>query len=157
MYLVASKMFDSIEHKFLVVGHSFLLRRNFAIIENDGNLCVQKHWAMYRSVESVLPERPFKVFQMAGTFLDFDKAAESVINTKLCISNVCQIRIDHEQPGLVPTKKTYSILESWEVKPSPLNRMLLSITSGLFLSLLLQRDPSVKQKKGLTDHAAIHL
>ncbi|KAG5872208.1 hypothetical protein JTB14_029817 [Gonioctena quinquepunctata] len=84
MYLVASKMFDSIEHKFLVVGHSFSAAdRNFAIIE--------KRWKLVRAETlgdvqkcrvSARHERPFKVLQIGGTFLDFDKAAESVINTK---------------------------------------------------------------------------
>ncbi|KAG5890873.1 hypothetical protein JTB14_002816 [Gonioctena quinquepunctata] len=42
MYLEATKMFDCIEHKFLVVGHSFSAAdRNFAIIE--------KRWKLVRT------------------------------------------------------------------------------------------------------------
>ncbi|KAG5865336.1 hypothetical protein JTB14_007451 [Gonioctena quinquepunctata] len=52
---------------------------------------IEKRWKLVRAetlgdvqkyIVSAWHERPFKVLQMGCTFLDFDKAAESVMNTK---------------------------------------------------------------------------
>ncbi|KAG5891153.1 hypothetical protein JTB14_005488 [Gonioctena quinquepunctata] len=113
MYLVATKCLIA-SNKFLVVPAA---DRNSAIIEKQWKLvCAGTLGDVQKCIVSARHERPFEVMQMVGAFVDFDNAAESVINTKkLGISNVCQIRIDREQPGPFQTKKTYSILESWEV------------------------------------------
>lgn len=116
MYLVSLDLFDKIDHKFLVVGHSFSAAdRNFAVIE--------KHWKrvqaetpedVKRAIIASRHERPFKVVEMGEQFLDFDQAASSVINTKkLGISTASWIRIEKKKPGVVQTRKTFNDIEQW--------------------------------------------
>lgn len=110
-------MFDSFEHKFLLVGHSFSTAdRNFALIEKRWkNVPAETMDDVKNCIVSVRHQRPFHVLEMDGKFIDFDKAAESLINTKnIKISNVCQIRVDNDKPGVVKTKKSFSNIETWE-------------------------------------------
>uniref|UniRef100_A0A1B6LD94 DUF7869 domain-containing protein n=1 Tax=Graphocephala atropunctata TaxID=36148 RepID=A0A1B6LD94_9HEMI len=65
-YLVASGMFDEVEHKFLISGHSFSSAdRDFALIEKTA-----KHSKMEsvedvkKVIERARPSKPFKVLDM---------------------------------------------------------------------------------------------
>lgn len=110
-YLVAIGMFETIEHKFLVTGHSFSSAdRDFAVIEKRAKHCTQME-----SVEDVMNviatsrlNKPFKVVNMGEKFFNFDLAGEKFIVTKkLGISSLSMIKICKEEPNCVLFKKTF--------------------------------------------------
>ncbi|KAJ4440835.1 hypothetical protein ANN_10681 [Periplaneta americana] len=94
-YLIAIRMFDKIEHKFLMVGHSFgSADRDFAVIEQcwklTSNNQVLEHVAT--AIKEARPSRPFKTFHMGGKFFDIDGAASLTINTsKFKISKTAKV------------------------------------------------------------------
>lgn len=116
MYMVSSGMFNSIEHKFLVSGHSFSdADRDFALIE--------KRWKVSRAqvvndvkkdIISARPSKPFKVLDMGNKFLNFDKASRDAIQTdKLKITQVSVLKVEINKPGIVAVKNSFNDLVSF--------------------------------------------
>ncbi|KAG8246272.1 hypothetical protein J6590_087986 [Homalodisca vitripennis] len=77
-------IFESVQHKFLLSGHSFSVAdRDFAIIEKKCRSArMQVMEDLQKVIEEARPSKPFKVLKMADHFFDFDKAASSCIDTK---------------------------------------------------------------------------
>lgn len=118
LYLVSIELFDTIEHKFLVSGHSFLpCDRDFALIEKRKRVCkafVPEE--LHPIIESSTHTNKFKVIDMLeNRFLNIQAAADSLINTKnLNVSKVSCMRFSADKPGIVETKITFSEAKVWE-------------------------------------------
>lgn len=117
IYLVASGVFEQIDQKFLVSGHSYLTcDRDFAHIERRKR--VSKNFVpddLEKMILSARHKNPFKVVRLErDDFKNFHQVSDDFINTsKLQISQVSWIQITKENPTLVKTKKTFSDLEPW--------------------------------------------
>ncbi|KAJ4429282.1 hypothetical protein ANN_26286 [Periplaneta americana] len=107
MFLIGCGVYESIEHKYLVSGHSFLAcDRDFAVIEKRAK--VKKHFVpddVMNTITTARNKQPFKVVQMKGSyFMDFQQAADMIINTtKVNISSASWIKIT--TPGVIQIKK----------------------------------------------------
>lgn len=109
-YLVAIEMFDVIEHKFLVTGHSFSSAdRDFAIIEKRAKVSrMETVEDVVKVISEARPTKPFKTVDMTDKFFDFDSVGETYITTKkLGISSVSLIKVCKDQPNDVLFKKTF--------------------------------------------------
>lgn len=80
MWLIQWEIFDTIQHNFLLTGHSYSSAdRDFGVIEKRAKL--SRMQVMNDMKEAILSERvtkPFKVLEMQGKFLDFDSASAQV-------------------------------------------------------------------------------
>lgn len=117
LYMVVKGIFESVQHKFLLSGHSFSVAdRDFAIIEKKCRSArMQVMEDLQKVIEEARPSKPFKVLKMADHFFDFDKAASSCIDTKkLGISQISVIKVDQIEPGFVSYKKNFNNLCPWE-------------------------------------------
>ncbi|KAG8286341.1 hypothetical protein J6590_062158 [Homalodisca vitripennis] len=97
-------IFESVQHKFLLSGHSFSVAdRDFAIIEKKCRSArMQVMEDLQKVIEEARPSKPFKVLKMADHFFDFDKAASSCIDKKkLGISQISVIKVDQIEPVFV--------------------------------------------------------
>lgn len=111
-YLIAVlDMFDTIDHKFLVSGHSFSQSdRDFAIIEKK---CKTAKLAVVDDVAAVIKSarqhRPFSILKMGEkAFFDFSEKAHSIFNTlQLQISKVCWLRVQNTDLTSVSTKTSF--------------------------------------------------
>ncbi|KAG8304221.1 hypothetical protein J6590_099645 [Homalodisca vitripennis] len=74
---------ESIEHKFLVPGHSFSAAdRDFAVIEKKAKVSkMQTVQDVEQVIRTARTSRPFKVLSM-DKFFNFEEAASKYINTK---------------------------------------------------------------------------
>lgn len=116
IYLVASGLFQSIEHKFLVPGHSFSAAdRDFAIIEKRAKVSkMQTVQDVQNVIRTARTSRPFRVLSM-DRFFDFEEAASKYINTKnIRISQLSCLKIDKNNPGFVLCKQNFNELCEWE-------------------------------------------
>lgn len=112
-YLVASGMFDEVEHKFLISGHSFSSAdRDFAIIEKTAkNSKMETVEDVKKVIKSARFSKPFKVLDMTDNFFDFDRASAAYINTtKLGISKITWMKVTRNSPGFVFCKDNFSDL-----------------------------------------------
>uniref|UniRef100_A0A1B6KHW1 DUF7869 domain-containing protein n=1 Tax=Graphocephala atropunctata TaxID=36148 RepID=A0A1B6KHW1_9HEMI len=117
VYLTCIGMYQEINHKFLVGGHSFLnCDRDFAAIEKRKRVtkCIVPE-DLKSMIENVKLSNPFIVNILSeADFFDFKKAADSFINTaKVNISKMSWIRTTSNKPGKIMVKKTFSDLEQW--------------------------------------------
>lgn len=117
IYLVSKGIYEKVEQKFLISGHSYLTcDRDFAQIEKRKR--VVKNYTL-ENIEKMIREarhqRPFNVLRMEkNDFKDFQSMAGEYLNTtKLQISQIAWIKIEQGQETLVKTKKTFSQLEEW--------------------------------------------
>lgn len=110
-------IFDKIEHKFLVVGHSFSAAdRDFAQVE--------KRWKTSKAevmndvkdvIHAARVQKPFKTLDMTGQFFEFKEVSKNLINTlKLEISKAAWICIEKENLGVVKIKTTFNEAENWK-------------------------------------------
>ncbi|XP_072399045.1 LOW QUALITY PROTEIN: uncharacterized protein [Diabrotica undecimpunctata] len=119
IFLVCHEVFETIDHKFLVSGHSFSASdRDFALIEKRTRQCKLINMQdVMKAIVTARPSRPYKVLNMGDekTFFDFDAASSAFLNTaKLGISTAVWIRVSKDNPGTVMYKKSYSDLAPWE-------------------------------------------
>lgn len=108
IYLIKLGIFDEIEHKFLMTGHSYyLISTDTALIENRKKLCSP----MVPNDLIKIEEARYKVIPMdKENFFDFQKAADSIITTdKMCISKV------NSQINKIRVRTTLNEMESWRV------------------------------------------
>lgn len=118
LYLIAMGMIDKMEHKFLMVGHSFgSADCDFAVIEQrwkvTSNNQVLEHVAT--AIEEARPSRPFKTFRMGGKFFDIDEAASLTINTsKLKISKTTWIMVEKSAPGVVEIRESFNEISDFK-------------------------------------------
>ena len=117
IYLVLNGVFDEIDHKYLVSGHSYLsCDRDFAQIEKKKKVTkCEVPLDIVRLLVSTCHKNPFMATLMQEEdFFYFKSAAKSFLNTKkLEIKKVHWIRITKENPGVISTKKTFNEIEPW--------------------------------------------
>lgn len=117
IYLVSKGIYEKVEQKFLVSGHSYLTcDRDFALIEKSKR--VVKNYTpenIGKMIAEARHQRPFNVLHMQrNDFKDFQSMADEYLNTtKLQISQVVWIKIEQGQETSVKTKKTFSDIEQW--------------------------------------------
>lgn len=110
IFLVSVGLYETIDHKFLVSGHSFLqCDRDFALIEKRKRKCKPMVPADWRYViESSANNGKFQVVDMQR-FFNIQKAADSILNLKAVqISKTTHIRIDARYPGMLLCKQSVS-------------------------------------------------
>ena len=105
--------FDSIEHKLLTTGHSFLLCDiDFACIEKCKQ--VSKTYVPEDVIISAKLYNPFEVVQMESENLhNIQEAVDKVLNLKrVDITRLVAMRVESKNPGgLKVKKKTFSALK----------------------------------------------
>lgn len=118
IFLVSNGVFDSIEQRFLVSGHSFMpCDRDFALIEKRKrvvNAIVPNDLILI--IESAKYTPPFEVINMTNIgFWDIKKAANAFLNTtQLKISKAVAIRIDKDNPTVVKSSEAFCDLAGWK-------------------------------------------
>lgn len=117
MYLVAMGVYEQVEPKFLVSGHTYLpCDRDFAQIEKRKR--VTKAFTpdnIKDMIKNACHKNPFKAFTMQSEDCkDIQKLADEMLNTtKLKISQVSWIMVNKENLKMVKIKKSFSELEAW--------------------------------------------
>lgn len=117
IYLTSIGVYEEIEHKFLVAGHSFLdCDRDFAVIEKRKR--VSKCYVpqdLKKLIEEVREKNPFIVNMMEDNdFFNLKECCHKFLNTtKLNISKLVWLKVSAKTPGVVKVKKTFSELEEW--------------------------------------------
>lgn len=118
IFLVAQQTFTMIEHKFLVVGHSYMqCDRDFGLIEKRKRLSqpmVPKD--LHEIIKTAKYTPPFEILDMEEhVFFNLKAKATELLNTKsLKISQLSQIRVQSPNPTKVYVKETHSCLEGWK-------------------------------------------
>lgn len=117
VFLVANGLFDSIEQRFLVSGHSFMpCDRDFGLIEKrKRNMKAFIPKDLIPVIESARYNPPFKVLDMTNFgFWNIKEPANEFFNTsKLQISKAVIIRVEKENPTNIKSKISFSDLLSW--------------------------------------------
>lgn len=117
MLLVKDGIFEEINHKFLVKGHTYLAcDRDFALIEKRKR--VTKAYLpsdLEEMIKTTRHDNPFNVVTMCNEdFLDLKTAADKFLNTtKLNISKASWIKITKNKPTTVYIRKTFNDMEEW--------------------------------------------
>lgn len=131
-------MFDIIEHKFLVGGHSFLqCDRDFAIIEKrKKKVKAMIPQYLHSIITSSTHTGRFHIVDMANnSFFDIQSVADSILCLKdVNISKVVNIKVDKNYPGILFPKESFSEGAVWKKTPilkkgkktSDLNRLCIS-------------------------------
>ena len=118
MFLVTNGFFHTIDHKFLIPGHSFSsLDCDFALIEKHTIHCkLQTVEDIKTAIVTARPSQPFKVLDMGNkNFFDFDHVSSKYIDTsKLGISKATWLQITRDLTGVVFYKTNYSDIACWE-------------------------------------------
>lgn len=118
IFLVVHGVYDVVEHKFLISGHSFMASdRDFALIEKRKR--VMKSFVpkdLHEVVTSARYSPPFEVIDMElHGFWDIKRLAEEFLNTtKVNITKSVWIRIEKECPFKIKIKQTYGDIENWQ-------------------------------------------
>lgn len=117
IYLVTKGIFDEIDMKFLVSGHSYMpCDRDFGVIEKRRKVCrAMVPEELMEVVRLARRKKPFQVIEMkSDDFLDLAAAADQFLNTaKLQISKVSWIRVSSAGPSLIQTRNTFSDIDEW--------------------------------------------
>jgi hypothetical protein len=116
--LVTKGIFDEIDMKFLVSGHSYMpCDRDFGVIEKRRKVCrAMVPEELMEVVRLARRKKPFQVIQMkSDDFLDLAAAAGQFLNTaKLQISKVACIRVSSGGPTLIQTRNMmFSDIDEW--------------------------------------------
>lgn len=117
-FLISCGIFETIEHKFLVSGHSFLqCDRDFSLIEKRK----RKSKAMvpedlHDLITSSTHTGRFEVIDMTqDRFFDVQSAADSILNLKNAnISKAVYIKLDKKYPGILFSKENFSEVAPWK-------------------------------------------
>lgn len=118
IYLVANGIYDIIDHKYLVSGHSFMsCDRDFAQIEKRKKVvkCFEP-----KDVEKMIREschkNPFEVVNLdQNDFKDLNKASTDFLNTtKLKISTISWIRIEKDKLPRVDLMESHNDSIPWD-------------------------------------------
>lgn len=149
VYLVTLGLFESVEHKFLVPGHSFSAAdRDFAVIEKKAKVSKMQ---TVKDVENVIrtarSSKPFRVLSM-DRFFDFEEAASKYIDTKeLRISKLSCLKIDKNYPGYVLSKQNFNELCDWEKCYVLKKKTSLKDIVSVQLNTLPEEVPLAENKK----------
>lgn len=118
IFIVAIGIFESVEQKFLISGHSYLpCDRDFALIEKrkkvtkslvPDDLCKMIREARHDNKFNVVSMEPLN-------FFDIQTACDALINTsKLNIKKASWIKIDSSNPAVVQIKESFNEMEPWK-------------------------------------------
>lgn len=118
IFLVSCGLFDTIEHRYLVSGHSFLqCDRDFALIEKRK----RKYAPMvpediHHVILSSTHTGRFKILDMSQEkFFDVQAAADIMLNLKqVNISKVVRLKVDSQKPGYLFTAESFSEVAHWK-------------------------------------------
>ena len=115
IFLVCHGIFDVVDHKFLISGHSFSASdRDFALIEKRAKRSkLYNMQDVMNAIVTARPSHPFKVLNMGDEkmFFDFDAASFALLDTsKLGISKASWFRVSKDDPGSFCIKKITVIL-----------------------------------------------
>lgn len=149
VYLVTIGLFQTIEHKFLVPGHSFSAAdRDFAVVEKKAKLSkMQTVQDVEHVIRTARTSRPFKVLRM-DKFFDFEEVASKYINTKnLRISQVSCVKIDQNNPGYVLCKQNLNELIDWQQFYVLKKNISLADIASTQLTTLPEEVPLAENKK----------
>lgn len=119
VFLVAMGLYDSIEHKFLVSGHSFLqCDRDFALIEKRKKKCKPMVPDDWRDViESSTHTGRFRAVNI-NKFFNIQAAADSVLNTRsIQISKIVHMKVDSMYPGMLLCKDSFNEMLDFQKVP----------------------------------------
>lgn len=116
--LVANGIYDTIDHKYLVSGHSFMsCDRDFAQIEKRKKVvkCFEPK-DVAKMIQESCHKHPFNVVNLEQMdFKDFNKASSTFLNTaKLKISTISWIRINKEKLPYVDLMESHNDSIPWE-------------------------------------------
>lgn len=151
IYLVIKGTFHTVDHKFLVSGHSFLsCDRDFAQIEKRKKVCkciVPKD--LVEMIANARNVQPFVVTMMQKEdFFDFKQASNLYLSTqKLNISKAQWIRISHENPGKVLIRETFNEMEEWKAVNVLKRGVTLNTLKNVSLPLLASESHISEEKK----------
>ncbi|KAJ8928745.1 hypothetical protein NQ314_018649 [Rhamnusium bicolor] len=118
IFMVSVGLFDSVEQKFLISGHSYLpCDRDFAHIEKrkkvtralvPDDLC--------KMIREARHDNKFNVVSMElENFLNIQRACDALINTtKLNIKKASWIKIESSNPAVVQIRDTFNEMEAWK-------------------------------------------
>lgn len=116
-YLICRGIFDEIEHKYLVPGHSYLsCDRDFALIEKKKrvNKCEVPLDIVRLLVSASHKKQFFATLMDEDDFFDFKESSTNCLNTKkLEISKVKWLKVTKADPGVVYVKKSWTDIEPW--------------------------------------------
>lgn len=118
IYLVATGVYDVIEHKYLVSGHSFMsCDRDFALIEKRKKVvkCFEPK-DIEKMIREACHKNPFEVVNMdQNDFKDLNKASADFLNTtKLKISCVSWIRIEKNKLPFLDIMESHNDAIAWD-------------------------------------------
>ncbi|KAK5648470.1 hypothetical protein RI129_003362 [Pyrocoelia pectoralis] len=154
IFLAANGVFETIEQKFLVSGHSFMpCDRDFALIEQRKKV-TKAHVPsdLHAIVRSARYTPPFQVIDMIPNgFWDLKRAADEYINTtKLNISKATVITIEATNPAFIKIKTTYSDLqEGVQVNVLKKGRSLDGLRHAIIMKLPSESNVSENKKVSL--------
>lgn len=152
VFLVSLGLYESIDHKFLVSGHSFLqCDRDFALIEKRKRACKPMVPADWHSIiESSTHTGKFRVVDMQR-FFNIQAASDSVLNLKAVqISKTTHIRIDARHPGMLLCKDSFSeILDFQKISILKKGKSIQDVQKITLEELPHESHISVNKKKHL--------
>lgn len=136
IYLIQLGIFEEIQQKFLITGHSFLsCDRDFALIEKRKRVCNPMVPEDLVKMIKEARQTPFHVIEMnPADFSDFQQAANSLINTdKMSISKAQWIKVRSDEIHKVRVRYTLNTMEPWKVinilkrnkSPADLRRIMI--------------------------------
>lgn len=121
VFLVSCGLFDTIEHRYLVSGHSFLqCDRDFALIEKRKRKCAPMvPEDLHDVILSSTYTGRFAIVDMSQKkFVDVQAAADKILNLKqVNISKVVRLKVDSQQPGILFTAESFSEVAHWKATP----------------------------------------
>lgn len=153
IFLVANGIFQTIEQKFLVSGHSFMpCDRDFALIEKRKK--VSQAFVpldLHSIVKSARYTPPFNIIDMTTCgFWDLKRAADEHINTaKLNISKASLLKIEAANPTLVKIKTTFSDQEETQVNVLKRGKSLADLRQANIIKLTSESHVSENKKASL--------
>lgn len=119
-FLISCGIFETIEHKFLVSGHSFLqCDRDFALIEKRKRKSkVMVPHDLHDLIISSTHTGRFNVVDMSDRFFNIQSAADSILNLKNAnISKAVYLKLNKDNPGVLFSKESFSDLAPWQRVP----------------------------------------
>ena len=164
LYIVSSDKysFTTIDHKFMVVGHSYLPNdRDFGSIESSRlkaqHIYVPSDWADL--IRKARRKNPFQVIEMSSDdFVSFIKLAKSFVNRKkdtvgrpVDWLSIRWIRVTKDKPLQYSFRNSLNELEAWKVVKLAKRQKGRPVNIGLVVPDRLYSGPRMISDKKLKD------
>jgi hypothetical protein len=153
LMLIKSGHFDTIEHKFLLSGHSYSVAdRDFAVIEKRSRTTsrMQSLEDVKAVIRSARVIQPFQVLDLSEkTFFDFSTASADLLNTAgMRISSVSWFRVDKSDLTTVLCKNSFVPTENFRsVSLLPRNTTAADFISKIGVLDAIDEIPKIKDDK----------